>query len=55
MTTKNLIALGAVAVVLGGAAYVLNSGSKGTAPKLNGKAVAAGLKLADVARIEISD
>ena len=55
MTTKNLIALGAVAVVLGGAAYVLNSGSKGTAPKLNGKAVAAGLKLADVARIEIGD
>ena len=55
MTTKNLVVLGAVAVVLGGAAYVLNSGSKGTAPKLNGKAVAAGLKLADVARIEIGD
>ena len=55
MTTKNLVVLGAVAVVLGGAAYFLNSGSKGTAPKLNGKAVAAGLKLADVARIEIGD
>ena len=55
MTTKNLVILGAVAVVLGGAAYVLNSGSKGSAPKLNGKAIAPGLKVADVARIEIGD
>ena len=55
MTTKNLVVLGAVAVVLGGAACWLNGGSKGTAPKLNGKAIAPGLNLADVARIEIGD
>ena len=55
MSNKGLIGLAVVAVVLGGAAYFLNSGSKGTAPKLNGKAVAAGLKVADVARIEIGD
>ena len=55
MTTKNLVILGAVAVVLGGAAYVLNSGSKGSAPKLNGKAIVSGLNVADVARIEVGD
>ena len=55
MTTKNLIALGAAAVVLGGAAYILNSGSKGSAPKLNGKAIVSGLNVADVARIEVGD
>ena len=53
MTTKNLIALGAVAVVLGGAAYFLNSGSKGSAPKLNGKAVLPGFDASAVAKIEV--
>ena len=53
MNNKSLIGLAVVAVVLGGAAYFLNSGSKGSAPRLNGKAIASGLKVADVARIEI--
>lgn len=53
MNNKSLIGLAVVAVVLVGAAYFLNSGSKGSAPRLNGKAIASGLKVADVARIEI--
>lgn len=53
MNNKSLIGLAVVAVVLGGTAYFLNSGSKGSAPRLNGKAIASGLKVADVARIEI--
>ena len=53
MTTKNLIVLGAVAVVLGGAAYFLNGGAKVSAPKLNGKAVVPGLDASQVAKIEI--
>ena len=53
MTTKNLIGLAAVAVVLGGAAYFLNSGSKGSSPRLNGKAVVPGFDASQVAQIEI--
>ena len=53
MTTKNLITLGAVAVVLGGAAYFLNGGAKSSAPKLNGKAVVPGLDCSAVAKIEV--
>lgn len=55
MTTKSLVVLGAVAVILGGAAYCLNRGTKGSSPKLNGKAIAPSLKLAEVAKIEIGD
>ena len=55
MTTKNLIVLGAVAVVLGGAAYFLNSGSKGSSPKLNGKAIFPSLDVSAVAKIEVGD
>ena len=55
MTTKNLIALGAVAVVLGGAACFLNSGSKGTSPKLNGKAVLPDLDVSAVAKVEVGE
>ena len=55
MTTKNLIALGATAVVLGGAAYFLNGGAKASSPKLNGKAILPGLDLSAVARVEIGD
>ena len=53
MTTKNLIVLGAVAAVLGGAAYFLNGGAKSSAPKLNGKAVVPGLDASAVAKIEV--
>ena len=53
MTTKNLIVLGAVAAVLGGAAYFLNGGAKASAPKLNGKAVVPGLDASKVAKIEV--
>ena len=53
MTTKNLVVLGAVAVVLGGAAYFLNGGAGASAPRLNGKAVVPGLDASAVARIEI--
>lgn len=55
MTTKNLVALGAVAVVLGGGAYFLNGGAKSTSPKLNGKQVLPGLDVPSVARVEIGD
>lgn len=53
MKTKNLIVLVVVAVVLGCAAYFLNSGSRPAAAKLNGKLVLPGLSVADVARVEI--
>ena len=53
MTTKNLIVLGAVAAVLGGAAYFLNGGAKASAPKLNGKTVLPGLDASAVAKIEV--
>ena len=53
MTNKNLVVLVAAAVVLGGAAYFLGNGSKGTAPKLNGKTILPGFNAADVAKIEI--
>ena len=53
MTSKNLNVLVAAAVVLGVAAYFVGSGSKPSAPRLNGKTVVPGLNAADVARIEI--
>ena len=53
MNNKSLIILAAIAVVLGGAAYILNSGSKGSSPRLNGKAVVPGLDASEVAKIEI--
>ena len=53
MTNKNLVVLVSAAVVLGGAAYFLGGASKGSAPKLNGKAILPGLNAADVARVEI--
>ena len=55
MTTKNLIALGAAAVVLGGAAYFLNGGAKGSAPRLNGRSVLPDLDVSAVAKIEFGD
>ena len=53
MTTKKIVSLAAVAVVLGGAAYFLQSGNKPAAAKLNGKAILPGLSVADVAKIEL--
>ena len=53
MTNKNLNILIGAAVVLGVAAYFVGSGSKPSAPKLNGKAILPDLNAADVARIEI--
>ena len=53
MSNKGLIGLAVVAVVLGGAAYFLNSGSKGSSPRLNGKAVVPGFDASQVAQIEI--
>ena len=53
MTTKKIISLAAVAVVLGGAAYFLQSGNKPAAAKLNGKTILPGLSVADVAKIEL--
>lgn len=55
MNTKSLMALLGVAVVLGGAAYFLQRGSRPAAAKLNGKAILPGLSVADVARIEVGD
>ena len=53
MTSKNLYIMIGAAVVLGAAAYFVGSGSKPSAPKLNGKAILPDLNAADVARIEI--
>ncbi len=52
MNSKSLITLLGVAVVLGGAAYFMQRGSRPAAAKLNGKAILPGLRVADVARIE---
>ena len=55
MNTKSLMTLLGVAVVLGGAAYFLQRGSRPAAAKLNGKAILPGLSVADIARIEVGD
>ena len=55
MTTKNLVVLGAAAIVLGVAAYFLNGGAKTSAPKLNGRHLASGLDLSAAARLEVGD
>ena len=55
MSNKNLYILIGAAVVLGAAAYFVGSGSKPSAPRLNGKSIVPGLNAADVARIEIGD
>lgn len=53
MNTKNLVCLAAVAAVLGGAAYCLQSGSRPASAKLNGKVILPNLSVADVARVEV--
>ena len=53
MNNKSLTTLAAIAVVLGGAAYLLNGGAKSSAPKLNGKAILPNLDASAVAKIEV--
>ena len=53
MTTKNLVMLGAVAAVLGGAAYFCNSGRKMKAPSVNGKPVLPAFDVSEVSKVEI--
>ena len=53
MTTKNLVVLGAAAVVLGGVAWYCNSGRAVRAPSIVGEKILPSFDVADVARIEI--
>ena len=53
MSTKNLVSLVVAAVVLAGAAYFLNGGSRQTAPQLNGRKILPEFSLSDVARVEV--
>ena len=53
MNSKSLITLLGAAVVLGGTAYFMQSGSRPAAAKLNGKTILPGLSVADVARVEM--
>ncbi len=55
MTTKNLIVLTGVALVLGAAAYFTGAGGKGRAPALAGKKILPAFDLAEVASIAIGD
>ncbi len=55
MKTKNLTLLLGTAVVLGGAAFLLQRGSRPASAQLNGKSVLPGLRVADVARVEVGD
>ena len=54
MTTKKLITLAAVAIVLGGAAYVSSNSKKLKTPSLTGKPVLQALDISEVQRIEVS-
>lgn len=53
MTNKNLFALIGAAVVLGGAAWFVNGGSKSSAPKLNGRKVLPPFDMGEVASIDV--
>ena len=55
MSNKNLVMLAGAAVVLVGAAWFLNGGSKKSAPGLMGKPVLADFDIASVASVEIGD
>ena len=55
MNKRNLLVLGAVAVVLGGAACMLSSGSRPSAAKLNGRQILPDLDVSAVASIEVGD
>ena len=53
MTTKNLVVLGAAAVVLGGVAWYCNSGRTVRAPSIVGEKILPSFDVSDVASIEI--
>lgn len=53
MNNKNLIILGVAAVVLGGAAFLLSSGTATRAPALNGQKLVQPFDVEKVAKIEI--
>ncbi len=53
MNNKNLIILGVAAVVLGGAAFLLSSGTATRAPALNGQKLVPPFDVEKVAKIEI--
>jgi len=53
MDKKNLVAMAAAAAVLCAAAYLLSSGSRPSAAKLNGKTILPALDMSAVSRIEI--
>ena len=55
MTTKQLTVLVGAAAVLGGAAFLLSSGSKPAGAKLNGKQIFQKLEISEVARVELGD
>ena len=55
MSNKNLILMAVAAAVLGGAAYLLNGGSKAGSPKLNGQPILSGLKVDEVASVTFGD
>lgn len=55
MNSRNLVILGGVAVALVAIAAVMNSGSKPTSSKLNGRKLIAELDVGQVARIEAGD
>ena len=55
MTSKQLATLVGAAALLGGAAFLLSSGSKPSGAALNGKPVFPKLAISEVARIELGD
>lgn len=55
MTTKNLISMGVIAVLLGGAAYIVHQQGAVKGAQLNGKAILPDLNLAEVASVQFGD
>ncbi len=55
MNTKQLSVLAGVAIVLGGVALCISSGSKPSGSALNGKAIFPRLDISEVARVELGD
>ena len=55
MNTKQLAILAGAAIVLGGAALCISSGSRPSGAALNGKAIFPGLNISEVARVELGD
>ena len=53
MTTKNLVVLGSVAVVLGGAAWWTSAGKRMKTPSVIGKQILPTFELSDVSRVDI--